>query len=315
LILGKTVTTEFAYFSPGPTRNPHNLAHTPGGSSSGSAAAVAAGLTEVALGTQTIGSIVRPAAFCGAVGLKPTHLRTSSEGVIPLSPSLDHVGILAPDVATTELVAGAFYEAWDPASALSRRPVLAVPEGPYLESASESGLEHFSSIRRLLADAGYTVVQIPLLANFPEVTARHDLILSGEAALVHSSWFEQFSDLYSSKAADLVARGKLVSRPDLQSALAARHRFRLEIEQTMSRHGIDLWIAPPACGPAPVGLASTGDPVMCLPWTQAGLPAIALPAGRDGEGMPLGLQLVGRWGADEALLSWAASIELLVRAA
>src|SRR5689334_1257243 len=146
LIFGKTVTTEFAYFSPGPTRNPHNPEHTPGGSSSGSAAAVAAGFCHLALGTQTIGSIIRPAAFCGVVGVKPTYERISRAGVIPLSPSLDHIGFFTPDVTTAKKVAPSLYLDWSDSSSLDKRPTLGIPEGPYLACASDYALTCFNAI-------------------------------------------------------------------------------------------------------------------------------------------------------------------------
>jgi Asp-tRNA(Asn)/Glu-tRNA(Gln) amidotransferase A subunit family amidase len=155
LILGKTVTTEFAYFSPGPTRNPNNLEHTPGGSSSGSAAAVAAGLCSLALGTQTIGSIIRPAAFCGVVGVKPTYDRISRKGVIPLSPSLDHVGFFTPDVSTTKKVAPSLYVDWDESTTPNEKPTLGIPEGPYLACASDYALSCFNTICDSLTQAGY----------------------------------------------------------------------------------------------------------------------------------------------------------------
>ncbi|MCC6567925.1 MAG: amidase, partial [Anaerolineales bacterium] len=149
LILGKTVTTEFAYFTPGPTRNPHNPSHTPGGSSSGSAAAVGAGMCDIALGTQTIGSVIRPAAFCGVVGFKPTYERISRAGVIPLSPTFDHVGVFAKDVETVGRVASVLVENWRIGELGDRdwrletgdsKPVLGIPEGKYLNCASEEGL-------------------------------------------------------------------------------------------------------------------------------------------------------------------------------
>ena len=141
LILGKTVSTEFAYFAPGPTRNPRNLQHTPGGSSSGSAAAVASGLCPLALGTQTIGSIIRPAAFCGVVGYKPSYDRVSRSGVIPLSPSLDHVGLFAVNVADVARGARVLISNWR-LEIEDRHPILGIPEGPYLNSAGEEGFRH-----------------------------------------------------------------------------------------------------------------------------------------------------------------------------
>jgi Asp-tRNA(Asn)/Glu-tRNA(Gln) amidotransferase A subunit family amidase len=153
LVVGKTVTTEFTYFAPGPTRNPRNPKHTPGGSSSGSAAAVAAGLVPLALGTQTIGSITRPAAFCGVVGFKASYGRISRDGVIPLAPSLDQVGFFTAGVDGAARVAPLLVREWRHAHP-EGRPVLGVPEGPYLESASPEGLAHFREVcRRLTADA------------------------------------------------------------------------------------------------------------------------------------------------------------------
>jgi Asp-tRNA(Asn)/Glu-tRNA(Gln) amidotransferase A subunit family amidase len=146
LIFGKTVTTEFAYFFPGPTRNPHHPEHTPGGSSSGSAAAVAAGFCHLALGTQTIGSIIRPASFCGVVGVKPTYDRISREGVIPLSPSLDHVGFFVPGAESAINAARVLYKDWNEPTQPLKKPRLGIPNGPYLESVSQESLLHFENV-------------------------------------------------------------------------------------------------------------------------------------------------------------------------
>src|SRR5918996_1441457 len=155
LFFGKTVTTEFAYFFPGPTRNPHHPEHTPGGSSSGSAAAVAAGFCHLALGTQTIGSIIRPASFCGVVGIKPTYDRIPREGVIPLSPSLDHVGFFVPDVESAINAARVLYNDWDEPTQPLKKPRLGIPDGPYLQSASKENLSRFEIVCKLLEKAGY----------------------------------------------------------------------------------------------------------------------------------------------------------------
>jgi len=309
LILGKTVTTEFAYFSPGPTRNPRNPEHTPGGSSSGSAAAVGAGLCDVALGTQTVGSIIRPAAFCGVVGLKPSYNRISTSGVIPVSPSLDHVGLFTPDVAAARRCAPVLYEDWDASLGGFGRPVLGVPGGPYLAAASADTVEGFRATCRVLADAGYELRHVPIMSDFEAVRARHDVILSAEAAHVHASWFDAHDDLYGPKIADLVRRGRSVTDEQLRTALTARDAFRTELGRAMREHDIDAWVSPSTVGPAPRGLESTGDPVMNLPWTQTGLPAVSLPAGTAPDGLPMGLQVVGGWYADEALLAWAADLE------
>ena len=312
LIVGKTVTTEFAYFAPGPTRNPRNLEHTPGGSSSGSAAAVAAGLCTLALGTQTIGSIVRPAAFCGVVGLKPTYDRISRAGVIPLSPSLDHVGCFSADVATARRAAPRLYVDWDERATQGRKPTLGVPEGAYLECTGEVTLRHFRETCASLERGGYSVHAVSLFDDYAAVRARHDLIMSAEAARVHARWFKQYEALYAAKTADLIRRGQQVSEDRLARALEERTAWREALNGTLQREGIDIWVSPSAPGTAPRGLESTGDPVMNLPWTQAGLPTVSLPAGVGDEGLPLGLQLTGRWGADEALLHWAQDLESVV---
>jgi Asp-tRNA(Asn)/Glu-tRNA(Gln) amidotransferase A subunit family amidase len=309
LIFGKTVTTEFAYFSPGPTRNPHHPEHTPGGSSSGSAAAVAAGFCHLALGTQTIGSIIRPASFCGVVGLKPNYDRISRDGVIPLSPSLDHIGFLVPDVDSAIDAARVLYRDWDEPMGTLKKPRLAIPEGRYLQSASEESRTHFEAICKLFENAGYEIQRIPVMPDFEEIRARHDVIMSAEAAQVHAEWFREYEDLYSTQFKDLIHRGQSVTNDQLQSALTARDSFRSEIRKSFLDQDIDLWICPSTVGAAPKGLESTGDPVMNLPWTQAGLPAINLPAGKNKQGLPLGLQVVGNWYKDESLLFWSKDLE------
>ena len=313
LVLGKTVTTEFAYFSPGPTRNPRNPEHTPGGSSSGSAAAVAAGFCQVALGTQTIGSIVRPASFCGVVGMKPTYDRISRQGVIPLSPSLDHVGIFTPDVETAVHAAPVLYNDWHEPTHSFERPRLGIPEGPYLQCTSKEGFSHFERVCRSLANAGYALQRVEVMPDFVEIRARHDLILAAEAARVHAEWFEKYENLYSAKFSELIRRGQPITDGQLQKALRARDQFRAELRRTFTDHNIDLWVCPSTIGAAPRGLESTGDPVMNLPWTQAGLPALNLPSGKDGSNLPLGLQVIANWNEDEALLFWAKDLENVLK--
>lgn len=309
MIFGKTVTTEFAYFSPGPTRNPHNPEHTPGGSSSGSAAAVGAGFCQLALGTQTIGSIIRPASFCGVTGVKPTYERISRAGVIPLSPSLDHIGYFTPDVQTAVHAARVLYKDWNEPTQLLKKPRLGVPEGAYLQSTSQEGFSHFEKVCRELEKSGYEIQHIHVMTDFAEIRARHDVIMSAEAAQVHAEWFRQYPDLYSIKFTELIQRGQKITGDQLHDALTARDHFRAEMRRVFLDHNIDLWISPAAVGAAPKGLESTGDPVLNLPWTQSGLPAINLPAGRDRAGLPLGLQVVGNWYKDESLLFWATDLE------
>ncbi len=308
LVLGKTVSTEFAYFAPGPTRNPRDPRRTPGGSSSGSAAAVAAGLCPLALGTQTIGSISRPASFCGVAGYKPSYDRISKEGVIPLSPSLDHVGLFAAGVSGIEAAAPCLCTEWRQIGEAGR-PLLGVPEGPYLERASAAGLEHLERTGARLAAAGFELRRVGAMADFEEIERRHNRIVAAEAARVHRRWYPQYRDLYHPKTAELIGRGRKIAEEELADDLSGRDRLRAELTAVMSERGIDLWVSPAAPGPAPLGLESTGDPVMNLPWTHAGLPTLALPAGRDEGGLPMGLQLAGRWDRDEALLAWGEGIE------
>ncbi|GJM41246.1 MAG: amidase [Ardenticatenaceae bacterium] len=311
LILGKAVTTEFAYFGPGPTRNPFNPAHTPGGSSSGSAAAVGAGIAPLTFGTQTIGSVNRPAAFCGTVGYKPTYDRIDKSGVLPLSASLDHVGCFSNDVAGMELVAGLLCQHWQ-LVVTEKKPVLGIPEGPYLQRASEEGRKHFRQMCRQLHEAGFIVKSVESMPDFDKIYARHHQIVAAEAAKFHDAWFGEHAEKYHPKTAELIQRGQKVTDKQLNKAIAGRASLRDKLMQLMDKHGLDLWLSPPARGAAPAGLDSTGDPVMNLPWTHAGLPTLSLPAGKNKAGLPLGLQLTGRWFGDEAMLSFASQIEPLV---
>jgi len=309
VVLGKTVTTELAYFEPGPTRNPRAPDRTPGGSSSGSAAAVAAGLCPLALGTQTIGSLCRPAAYCGIVAFKPTYDRVPRGGVVPLAPSLDHVGVLAADVAWARRAAAILCDGWWEAADRHRTPTLAVPVGPYLEAAEPVARHHLRAVQRRLAGAGFAVREVPALLDHDEIAARHRALMAAEAARVHELWYAAYRELYRPRTAELIERGRRVSAGDEAAGLEGRDALRRELEAAMDERGIDLWLSPAATGPAPRGLASTGDPAMNLPWTHAGLPTVALPAGTTDDGLPLGVQITGRFGADEYVLAWAARLE------
>ncbi len=313
LILGKTVTTEFAYLAPGPTRNPHKLEHTPGGSSSGSAAAVAAGLCPLALGSQTIGSVIRPASYCGVVGYKPSYERVSSEGMIPLSPSLDHPGFFTSSVRGMQRVAALVCAGWQ-TPVLPVAPVLGIPEGPYLERAEAATLAWFRQTAAGLEAAGYTVRRVPHFADFEELETVHKLLMAAEAAVVHHDWFAGYDYLYRAETAELLTKGEMVPADLVAVGRAGREELRAALQELMETAGVDIWISPAATSPAPAGLESTGNSIMNLPWTYAGLPALTVPAGAV-EGLPLGLQLVGRWYDDELLLAWAEPIAGLVRPA
>lgn len=311
LILGKTVTTEFAYFGPGPTRNPYHVNHTPGGSSSGSAAAVGAGICPLALGTQTIGSISRPASFCNAVGFKPTSGRISTKNVIPLSVTLDHIGFFTQDVAGALLAASILVKDWDQGATQVEKPVLGVPVGPYLERASEEGLAHFQAVQEQLIEAGFEVKSIETMGNYDEIYEQHMNLVAFDAGAFHQDWYGTYGDRYHPKTVALIEQGQGISADQAEQSRAFRIAFRQKLHETMTDDKVSLWITPPALGAAPVGLDSTGDPVMNLPWTYAGLPSVTVPAGFLENGLPMGLQIVGDWQQDEQTLAWALQIEQL----
>lgn len=306
LILGKTVTTEFAYFAPGPTRNPHNPAHTPGGSSSGSAAAVSAGYCPLALGSQTVGSVIRPAAFCGVVGIKPSYGTLSPEGIIPYAPALDHPGFFVPTVADLDLPMSVLAPDYTPAA--SYRGVLGVPEGAYLLQASTEGLIAFAGQIARLRDRGWRVLRVPALEDIQAINERHDRIAAGELAEVHRDWFAAHHALYQPRTADWIRRGQQIGPGEIQAAREGRQQLRAELAERMDHHGIAAWLSPSAVGPAPKGIGATGDPAMNLPWTHAGVPVVSLPAGTAANGLPLGLQVAGRFGEDARLIALARQI-------
>ncbi len=308
LILGKTISAEFAYIAPGVTRNPHKDSHTPGGSSSGSAAAVGAGMCALSLGTQTVGSINRPAAYCGVVGFKPGYERISRVGVVPVSESLDHVGFFTSDVQSAGLAASVLLSDWKK-SKVDHQAVLAVPEGPYLERVSTEGRESFEDTCETLLAAGYEVKRISVMPDFDDIINRHMTIMSAEAAWAHFNWFGRYAHLYHEKTTALIRQGMDVPGLELKSALPGREKLRSELMTVMAESNVDLWIAPAATGTAPKGLESTGDSIMNLPWTHCGLPVLNLPSGKDENGLPFGLQLVGKWHEDESLLTHSTNIE------
>jgi Asp-tRNA(Asn)/Glu-tRNA(Gln) amidotransferase A subunit family amidase len=307
LMLGKTATAEFAYIDPGPTHNPHNLDHTPGGSSSGSAAAVAAGFCALALGTQTMGSTIRPAAYCGIIGFKPSYGRIPTDGVILVSRSLDHVGLFTQDVAGLALAASVLCKAWrafpDRRSG-GARPVLGIPTGPYLEQASSLALESFTTQVARLEKAGYAVRRITALEDIKIINEQARRLMASEAAEAHANWFSEFEPVYGARIAGLIREGQRVVPEERLAARTLQHTVRAALEGLMKVSQIDLWISPATTGPAPSGLDSTGSPAMNIPWTVAGLPAIALPAGTTADGLPLGIQCAGAFMADEQLLRW-----------
>ncbi|WP_308377963.1 amidase [Streptomyces sp. ISL-98] len=313
LVAGKTVTAEFAVLAPGPTRNPHNPEHTPGGSSSGSAAAVAAGMVPLAVGTQTVGSMIRPAAYCGVTGFKPTYGRIPMDGVIANAPSFDTLGLYAADVAGVAVAAGVVCDDWSPVAAGpgSALPVLGIPEGPYLECAGAEALAAFGAQVEVVRAAGFDVRRVPVMDDFERIRTQLFTMNRYEVARTHAEWFAAYGELYRPETVKAIREGQGIGHEAYARAQRERSEFQDRIAASMTAHGIDLWITPAATGPAPRGLETTGSSIMCLPWSNAGLPSVAVPAGWSG-GLPLGLQLVGAQGTDEQLLAWAPDVEAAV---
>ena len=305
IVLGKTATTEFAYLDPAETRNPWNLEHTPGGSSSGSAAAVASRMVPLALGSQTVGSTLRPAAYCGAIGLKPTHGRISCRGVVPLAWSLDHVGIFCRSVADAalalRLLAG--HDAGDPLSAreavgdyvgalsgAGRLPRLGLPRQFFLERATPEVVSHLEAIAQTLTRAGASVEEVKLPPSFEGIHEAGTRVMQVEAAAFHAGRFATHAEHYRPKLRALIEAGLKITGVEYVAAQQHRRRFREEMMPIFER--IDALLMPVAGAPAPKGLSFTGDPTFCAPWSFAGLPAISLPSGLAQDGLPLAIQLV-----------------------
>ncbi len=303
LVLGKTVTTEFAWFHPGKTANPRNIAHTPGGSSSGSAAAVADCMVPLAFGTQTAGSIIRPASYCGIVGYKPTHGTLPRAGIKPLADSLDTLGTMSRTVADAALFV----------SALSGRDLLlkplAVPprvgmcRTPVWSAAQPETVAAMEGCAATLARAGAKLSEIVLPREFDGVNQAQIDIMNCESYAALACERLQHYDGLSDKLKQLLENAAKcdAARYDAAQALVASCRSRLD--EIFS--GLDVLIAPSAPGEAPAGLAATGDPIFCRMWTVLHVPAINLPCGPGPNGLPLGLQVIGRRGEDARALAVA----------
>ncbi|MEE2681107.1 MAG: amidase [Planctomycetota bacterium] len=308
LVVGKTVTTEFAFLANGPTRNPHDLEHTPGGSSSGSAAAVAAGLCDAALGTQTVGSLMRPAAFCGINAMKPSKGRIDDRGIVALAPTLDHVGCLGGNLEVTEAVIGTMVADWTPVESV-KRPTLGLPSEDYLRHAEDSARTHFGMVCTLLESMGFTLIETDALAAFESLHEAHMDLCAIEAAEVHRDWRSRYEQEYDPRTIALLDRAEEVDESRRTIALKHPGQLRTQLAEHREQHGIDLWIAPGATGPAPLGIESTGSGLLNGPWTGAGLPTVSLPAGRTADGLPMGVQVIGGFNRDEATLAQARRLE------
>jgi amidase len=310
VVLGKTVTTELAFFAPGPTRNPRDPAHTPGGSSSGSAAAVADCMVPAALGTQTAGSIIRPAAYCGVVGFKPSHGLLSLEGIHPFAPSLDTLGVLVravADVAPLLAALGAPVQV-RPASRPPRVGLWRSAQWPRATPPMQARLEEVAG---KLARAGATVREVDPIPNEFALVDAQTLVMAAEA--VRSFEALRPSGALSPQLAGLLDRGAAASAEELRAAKVRAGQARTAMAGLLSE--LDVLLTPSAPGEAPEGLASTGDPIFNRVVTMLGFPAVGLPAGNGPAGLPLGVQLVGAPGAEAELLAVATWVEERLRGA
>ena len=321
VILGKTVTTECAYFNPGKTRNPHNPEHTPGGSSSGSAAAVAASMVPLALGSQTAGSVIRPAAFCGVYGFKPTHGLIPRHGILQLSRTLDHVGLFARGIDDLALLLEQLqgYDERDPDTRPRARvdyqrisneepplePMFAFIKTPHWERTDPDLKEAYAELQEAL---GPQIEEVELFPSAAEGWDWQRTIMEAEMSSNLEPLWLAGKDKLSERLRGLMERGRETRVVDYQRTLR-RLAPTIESFDELFRERYDAILTPPALGTAPKGLGATGDPAFCVLWTLLGMPAITLPLMQGASGLPLGVQLVGRKGYDARLLRTARWLE------
>lgn len=316
VILGKTVTTEYAYFSPGKTKNPHNPAHTPGGSSSGSAAAVAAHMVPGAIGSQTNGSVIRPAAFCGVVGFKPTHGLIPRTGALLLSRTLDHVGVFARSVDDAGLLAEVMAgpDAGDPDTRAAARPLLvdvagreppAPPRFAFVRTPGWPQAEKVTEtlFAKLVTRLGAQVTEVALSGEFDRVVDAHRAVMDVEMAHNFDRDYEQGGDGLSKVLRALIERGRKVLAVNYVNALAGSAALNRTLDPVFDAY--DAILTPAAPGAAPRGIESTGNPIFNGLWTYLGTPAVTLPLLKSDDGLPIGVQLVGRRADDARLLRTA----------
>ncbi len=327
IILGKTVTTELATYAPGKTRNPVNPEHTPGGSSSGSAAAVAAHMVPVAVGTQTNGSVIRPAAYCGVLGYKPTFGLVSRHGILEQSRPLDQVGFFARTVEDLAIIAEPLigYDERDPATRPIARPQLrevalqepplpptfAFTKTPNWGDAEEQTRLAFDEVASAL---GERALPFSVPAVFRDAWSWHATVMEADLARNFHDLYERGRDGLSESLRGQIERGRRVSAVDYNNAVDRIQAVSTAFEEIFDR--CDAILTAATAGPAPRGLASTGSPAFCTLWTFAGMPAVTLPLLRAENGLPMGVQLVGRRGDDARLLrtarwlaGWAQELE------
>ena len=312
VVIGKTVTTEFATRKPGPTMNPANPGHTPGGSSSGSAAGVGAGLFPLAYGTQTAGSIIRPAAFCGVVGYKPTYGMISRIGMKIMSDSLDTVGVLARTVADCALFAGAVSgrDLGDPDAKPGTAPRIGICRSPVWGMAAPETQALLARVTGALGRAGAAVTQRELPDRFTALTDAHPIIMNAESARALGWELTHHEDQISEGLRERLAFGLNQTQAALENAYAVFESTQRAFPDAMD--GLDILVTPSASGEAPKGLEWTGDPAFNSIWTSLHVPCVTVPAGTGPNGLPLGIQIVGRRGDDRAVLAWARWVEAAI---
>ncbi|MFA9436386.1 MAG: amidase [Candidatus Bathyarchaeota archaeon] len=291
IVLGKTETTEFALHDPAPTRNPWNTGHTPGGSSSGSAAAVASGMCQVAFGSQTGGSVIRPASYCGIVGVKPTYDLLSRENVYPLSWSLDHIGYMTRTTQDAHIMLEALTgikKEWHPRV---RAPKVGLLAGYFKEKATEEVWQGFEKAVAEIWGEGADVETAVLPESFSLVPDVHRVIMSVETAAVHEDMFKKRGDDYRSYMRGFISSGLLVPATAYLRAQRLRGQIIRDMVNLIGR--FDCVISPSSTDSAPEGLEWTGSPAFNSPWSLTGLPSITVPSGLTEDGLPLGLQIIG----------------------
>lgn len=301
-VLGKTQTTAFAFYDPAPTRNPHNPAHTPGGSSSGSAAAVAAGMVPLALGSQTQGSVLRPASFCGVVGFKPSRGVLPLEGVMPFAPTLDTAGLFTRTVDDMRFV----WDALRPGGNAYEARRFVVIDWPPHKRVEPGMSERLRDAVRKLQHAGLQVLESAGPASFQALPQALADVMAYEAAQTHGARYDEFGERLGVKLAGLVAKGRAVTDAAYAAGLHAIQSATREFAVWAGEKTVV--ITPAALGPAPKGLETTGDPASNAPWTAIGAAAISVPCGAV-DGLPAGMQLTAPAGLDAMLLRTAETVE------
>ena len=316
IIMGKSVTTELAMYSPGKTKNPHDPTRTPGGSSSGSAAAVAAGMVPLGIGSQTAGSIIRPASFCGTVGFKPTHGRISRTGALLLSRLLDTVGVFGRSVEDVALIGDALthFDVADldmrPTAPLRLleaarsdppiEPILAFVKSPVWDKANDDMKTGFDELRDTLGD-GCDEVELP--EPFQQAIEMHRTIMIADIARTIGPLYDRGADQLSEPLRKMIEEGRRITAVDYANAIEMREALNAGLDQIFARY--DAIVTPSATGEAPVTLDYTGNPIFCSLWTYCGVPAISLPLMAGENAMPLGVQLIDQRGYDGRLLRTA----------